>query len=146
VLTIHHTGRSGEHLRGAIAIDGAATTTIKVEKSEDVLTLTCTKQKDAAEFDPFRLRLVEYETSAIVSLIGGPLTVDIGQPAVRRLLGEWWNSHETDWVSVNTLVESKIATKPTFHRNAKALVRANVIESKGDGHARRYRMVRPPML
>jgi RecA-family ATPase len=71
VLTIHHTGRSGEHMRGAIAIDGAATTTIKVEKSEDVVELTCTKQKDAPEFDSFRLRLVEYENSAVLSLIHG---------------------------------------------------------------------------
>jgi AAA domain len=146
VLTIHHTGRSGEHMRGAIAIDGAATTTIKVEKDEDIVHLACTKQKDAPEFDSFRLRLVEYENSAVLSLIEGAMTVDIGQPAVRKLLVEWWNSHETDWVSVSTLIESKIVTKATFFRNAKALEKARVIDSKGEGNARRYRMVHMPAL
>jgi hypothetical protein len=94
--------------------------------------LTCTKQKDAPEFDSFRLRLVEYENSAVLSLIHGPLTVDIGQPAVRKMLVEWWNSHETDPVSVSTLVESKIVTKATFHRNAKALERQGFVEAKGE--------------
>jgi hypothetical protein len=146
ILTIHHTGRSGEHMRGAIAIDGAATTTIKVEKDEDVINLTCTKQKDAPEFDAFRLRLVQYEDSACLSLIHGPMTVDIGQPAVRKMLVEWWNSHETDLVSVSTLVESKIVTKPTFHRNAKALERQGLVEAVGGGNARRYRLLRKPEL
>lgn len=146
ILTIHHTGRSGEHMRGAIAIDGAATTTIKVEKDEDIVNLTCTKQKDAPEFDAFRLRLVGYETSAVLSLIHGPLSVDIGQPAVRKMLAEWWNSHETDPVSVSTLVDSKIVTKATFHRNAKALERQGLVEAVGGGNARRYRLTRKPEL
>jgi hypothetical protein len=146
VLTIHHTGRDGDHLRGAVAIDGAATTTIKVEKDAEILTISNPKQKDAAEFDPFRLRLVPYEESAILSLIHGPLTVDLGQPAVRKMLVEWWNSHETDWVSVSTLVDAKVVTKATFHRNAKALERQGHIEAKGDGNARRYRLTHKPEL
>lgn len=146
VLTIHHTGRSGEHMRGAIAIDGAATTTIKVEKDEEIVNLTCTKQKDAPEFDAFRLRLIPYDSSAILSLIDGPVTVDIRQPAVRKMIIEWWNSHETDWVSTSTLVESKIVAKATFYRNAKALEKQGFVETKGDGNARRYRLTRKPEL
>lgn len=146
VLTVHHTGRDGDHLRGAVAIDGAATTTIKVEKDQEILTISNPKQKDAPEFDPFRLRLVAYDDSAILSLIHGPLTVDLGQPAVRKMLVEWWDSHETDWVSVSTLVDSKIVTKPTFHRNAKALERQGHVESKGEGSVRRYRLVHKPQL
>ena len=146
VLTIHHTGRNGEHLRGAIAIDGAATTTIKVEKDQEILTITNTKQKDAAEFDPFKLRLVSYEESAILSLIHGPVTIDARQPAVRKMLIEWWNLHETDWVSASVVIESNIVTKATFYRNAKALVRQGLVEEKGDGNQRRYRLVHKPQL
>lgn len=144
VLVVHHTGRNGEHMRGAIAIDGAATTVIKVEKAEEILTVTNTKQKDAPPFDAFRLRLVGYGESAILSLIWGAPTVDIGQPAVRRMLGEWWDSHETDWVSRSLLVEEKIVSKPTFHRAAKPLENRGVIETKGDGSTRRYRLTRKP--
>ncbi len=146
VLTIHHTGRDGDHLRGAVAIDGAATTTIKVEKDQEILTISNPKQKDAPEFDPFRLRMVAYDDSAILSLIHGPLTVDLSQPAVRKMLVEWWDSHETDWVSVSTLVDARVVTKATFHRNAKALERQGHVEAKGDGSQRRYRLTHKPEL
>lgn len=146
VLTIHHTGRSGEHMRGAIAIDGAATTTIKVEKAEEVLTLECTKQKDAPEFDGFRLRLVSYQESAILSPIQGPLGVDIGQPAVRKMLVEWWDSHETDWVSRKDILDAKIASRNTFHRATKALEKTRLVEAKGEGSTRRFRLTKKPEL
>lgn len=144
VLVVHHTGRAGEHMRGSVAMDGAANTLIKAEKSDEVIQIECAKQKDAPEFDPFKLRLVSYESSAILSLIDGPMSVDIGQPAVRAMLTEWWNSHETDWVSVTTLVESKIVTKATFYRNAKALERTGLVASKGTGGSKRYQLTREP--
>jgi hypothetical protein len=58
VLVVHHTGRAGEHMRGSIAMDGAATTTIKVTKTAELVELECTKQKDTAEFENVRLRMV----------------------------------------------------------------------------------------
>lgn len=146
ILTIHHTGRNGEHMRGAIAIDGAATTTIKVNKDEDIVNIECTKQKDAPEFDAFRLRLVAFNESAVLSLIQGPMTVDIRQPAVRKMLVEWWDSHETDWTSASALVESKIVSKATFYRVAKPLERHGLVESKGEASARRFRLTRKPEL
>jgi hypothetical protein len=146
VLTIHHTGRSGDHMRGAIAIDGAATTTIKVEKGEDVLNITCTKQKDAPEFDPFRLRLVSYQESAILSPIHGSVGLDLGQPAVRKMLIEWWDLHGTDDVSIKVLEDSKIVSRTTFYRNAKALEDKGFIESFGKGSARRYKLLHQPQL
>jgi hypothetical protein len=146
VLTIHHTGRSGDHMRGAIAIDGAATTTIKVEKGDDILNLTCTKQKDAPEFDPFRLRLVSYQESAILSPIHGAAGLDLGQPAVRKMLIEWWDLHGTGDVSIKVLEDSKIVSRTTFYRNAKALEDRGFIESFGKGNGRRYRLLRQPQL
>ncbi len=144
VLVVHHTGRGGEHMRGSIAMDGAATTLLKVEKAEEYVTIECTKQKDTQEFDPIRLRMVPYEASAILSLIEGPPTVDIGQTAVRRALTDWWNSHETDWVSASVLIESKIFSKATFYRSAKSLERAGLVEVKGGGSAKRFRLTREP--
>lgn len=144
VLIVHHQGRSGDHMRGSTAMEGAATTIIKVAKDDDVLTIECTKQKDAPEFEPFALRLVSYDSSAILSPIldGTPQRTDT--LAVRRMLADWWDSHETDWVSVTTLIEARIVSKNTFHRTKKSLERANVIEIKGEGTTRRYRLSRKP--
>lgn len=144
VLIVHHQGRSGDHMRGSTAMEGAATTIIKVVKDDDVLTIECTKQKDAPEFDPFALRLTSYDSSAILSPImdGTPQRTDT--PVVRKMLLDWWDSHETDWVSVSTLVESKIVAKQTFHRVKKVLERAGVMEMKGEGATRRYRLLKRP--
>lgn len=144
VLVVHHQGRSGDHMRGSTALEGAATTIIKVAKDEDSVEVECMKQKDAPEFDKINLRLVSHDSSAILSPTGHELIVHIGHPAVQRMLTDWWNSHETDWVSVTTLVESKITAKSTFHRSKKPLERAGLVEVKGEGGARRYRLSRQP--
>jgi hypothetical protein len=144
VLVVHHQGRSGDHMRGSTALEGAATTIIKVAKDEDLISVECTKQKDAPPFDPFKLRLIQYDSSAILSLNFDETPHRTDTPATRRALSDWWNSHETDWVSVSSLVESKVVTKPTFHRVKKPLERAGLIEATGEGSQRRYRLTRQP--
>lgn len=146
VLIVHHQGRNGDHMRGSTAMEGAATTIIKVTKDDAILTVECTKQKDAPEFDALRLRLVPYESSAIVSLTDAGPSVPTSQPAVRQMLADWWNQHETDWVSVTTLVDTKVCTKATFHRNKKALMRDGILNSDGEGKSIRYRLTREPSV
>jgi hypothetical protein len=144
VLIVHHQGRSGDHMRGSTALEGAATTIVKVVKDEESISIECMKQKDAPEFDKIDLRLIAHDSSAILSLTERQLTIHIGHPAVQRMLSDWWNSHETDWISVSTLVDSKIASKATFHRAKKPLERAHLLEAKGEGGARRYRLTKKP--
>jgi hypothetical protein len=144
VLVVHHQGRTGDHMRGSTALEGAATTIIKVAKDEDLLSIECTKQKDAPPFDPFTLRLIPYDSSAILSLNSHETPHRTDTPATKRALSDWWNSHETDWVSVTSLVESKVVAKPTFHRMKKPLERAGLIEASGEGSQRRYRLTRQP--
>jgi hypothetical protein len=146
VLVVHHSGRTGEHMRGSVAIDGAATTIIKVTRSDEILNVECTKQKDAPESDAIRLRLVSYETSAILSGTDffAPSTVD--SPATRRLLVDWWDTFGTDWVSTSKLVEVTGASKTTLWRNLKDLVTAHIVESKGESNARRYRLRSQPLV
>lgn len=144
VLVVHHQGRTGDHMRGSTALEGAATTIIKVAKDEDLLSIECSKQKDAPPFDPFMLRLIPFDSSAILSLNFDETPHRTDTPATRRALSDWWNSHETDWVSVTSLVESKVVTKPTFHRMKKPLERAGLIQASGEGSQRRYRLTRQP--
>jgi hypothetical protein len=146
VLVVHHQGRNGEHMRGSTALEGAANTVIKVTKEDDLIDLECSKQKDAVEFDKIKLRLVQHGSSAILSLIFGETPLRTDTVTLRRMLMDWWNSHETDWVSVTTLVESRIVTKATFHRTKKALEAAHIVQSAGDGISRRYRLTQKPDL
>ncbi len=53
VWLLHHTDKTGLHDRGSSVILGACDTQIRVGKSkENVITLTCEKQRDAPFFDP----------------------------------------------------------------------------------------------
>lgn len=146
VLTIHHTGRNGEHMRGSIAMDGAATTLIKVAKAEDIVSLECSKQKDAPEFDAFRLRLTPYAESAVLSPIQGFSPSSVDSPAVQRLTSSWWDSFETDWVGAKTVIEATESSRNTFFRHVKALERALMVEAKGDGPSKRFRLLRNPRV
>jgi len=60
VLVVHHTGWSGDRMRGSSAWGGALDTDILVTKTGDRLApkaeLRCEKQKDGPEFEPFTLQ------------------------------------------------------------------------------------------
>lgn len=144
VMPVHHTGRNGEHMRGSIALDGAADTLIKVSRSEEIILVECAKQKDAAEFSQLRLRAVPFEGSIIVSeTIGGP-TSTLDSPNVGRLLQAWWSHCETDWVTPKLLADLSGLPRVTLWRATKDLVKAGMAEVRGEGPARRVRLSRQP--
>lgn len=55
VLFLHHFNRGGK-FRGSSVLDGAFDTVILMDREGDISTVVCDKQKDAAEFEPFRLK------------------------------------------------------------------------------------------
>lgn len=57
VLLVHHTRKDGLEVRGSSALLGAVDTAALVLRNGSGLTVKCTKQKDAAEFDDLRLRI-----------------------------------------------------------------------------------------
>ena len=62
VVIIHHTGKDKRRgPRGANAIGAAVDTEIQLKKSDDTVTVSCTKQSDFDEFEPFKIRLVQIE-------------------------------------------------------------------------------------
>lgn len=146
VALVHHSGRHGEHMRGSIALDGAANTVLRVTKADDLINLECVKQKDAPQFEALKLRAVPYEPSIIISgtVAAGPSTVDT--PSVVRLRLAWWNSFETEWVTPKLLGEATGAPRTTLYRSVRALVRAGLAETKGDGSSRRCRLTRDPTV
>jgi hypothetical protein len=66
VLLVHHTRRDGANERGSTALRGAADTMLAVTVADDIVTLACDKQRDAAPFDSLRLRLLEVGSSVVL--------------------------------------------------------------------------------
>lgn len=149
VLVLHHTPRVGDHMRGSTAMEGAATTIIRVVKDGDFLTVTNDpedggKQKDTEPFAPINLRLTPYESSVIVTATEPGSQVRIDTRAVQDMLKSWWQLHGSDPVSVAVLVKSGVCSDRTFHRNRGALLRAAIIGEEGKGNTKRYHLVNQP--
>lgn len=57
VLVIHHTNKAGTSERGSGALRGACDTVLHLQHADDLLQLTCSKQKDSEPFTPINLAL-----------------------------------------------------------------------------------------
>jgi uncharacterized membrane protein len=58
VMTVHHSGKDVDRgMRGSSALFGAASTVIRAERNDRVVTLLCDKQRDYDEFDPIHFQL-----------------------------------------------------------------------------------------
>ncbi len=66
VLIVHHEARAGENMRGSTALEGAATTQVRVTKDGPHLKIENPKQKDAPEFEPIRVILAPRLDSAVI--------------------------------------------------------------------------------
>ena len=58
VQLIHHANKSGAAERGSSALRAACDTMLSLERVDDLLTLSCEKQKDSEPFEPIALCLV----------------------------------------------------------------------------------------
>ena len=70
VVTIHHTGWDETRERGSTALRGALDTLIALRRQDDLITVTCRKQKDALPFSDLQLKLtpVPDTSSAVLRL------------------------------------------------------------------------------
>jgi hypothetical protein len=146
ILTVHHTPRGGEHLRGSTALEGAAGTIITVKKDADILTLSADpehggKTKDVAPFDDVQLRMVPYLESVILTDVSHSgleaLTVT---PEIKKALTLWWEQHGSDPVTANLLVRTDVIGERQFYRWAKKLVNQGILVKTGRGQMTRYAM------
>lgn len=65
ILIAHHIGRNGDNPRGSTAVDGAATTMIRVEKDGARIRLDVVKQRDSEPAEPITFRLLPHAGSAV---------------------------------------------------------------------------------
>lgn len=144
VLVVHHQGRQGDHMRGNTAMDGAATTIIRVTKEDEIVTVECAKQKDDAEFDPLSLRLVQTGSSAVFCLTDVETISQQISGKSEELSRQWWQIFETKWVSPTALMEATGIAKATVYRSLNSLAKAGLVEDDGKEKRPSYRLKREP--
>jgi hypothetical protein len=143
VLVVHHQGRSGDHMRGSTALEGAADTVLQVVRDEREITLKNPKQKNAAEFDDITLRMVPMLESVVLQLSDGATSVTQNTVAMKMAV-RWWDLFGDDLVSVSRLIAAGVATERTFYRHVKELLRSAVCVKQSVGRSTFYGLVHDP--
>ncbi|WP_020385893.1 AAA family ATPase [Kribbella catacumbae] len=143
VLTVHHQGRSGDHMRGSTAMDGAATTVIRVEKDEDVITVKNPKQKDVDEFEDIELKLTPCGPSAVLTLTDGKTAGSA--TAATKTAQRWYETFQTDKVTATKLIDAELTTKATFYRHVRILIDQGAVMKEEAGRATYYSLTRVPV-
>jgi hypothetical protein len=109
VMVIHHTRLAGDRERGNTAFRGAADAMLSVEKDGPDITISCTKQKDAEEFEAINLELtpVEGTDSCVVSSSGAAIKRDEEYAVVLDALDRLQPCKWDDWTAATGLSPSR---------------------------------------
>lgn len=147
VLVVHHEPRTGENLRGSTALEGAATTVLRVNKDGDVITLTTSKQKDAPEQPDMKLALEPIGDSAILSheAVGiAGLTTE----SEHHVLSVLRDSFGTGGATKTELREAANLPKTSYYRAINDLVNKDLVWKRKDGRSTVYSLpgVKPEEL
>jgi hypothetical protein len=133
-LLVHHEPRNGDHLRGAIALEGAATTVLRTFKERlgsggIQVTVETSKQKDIAEPDPFCLQVVEHHKSAVLPRL------QAGQAALSQtemFILQTLQDAPSEWVSKGELKSTCALSDTTFYNNINKLISKGYVDQTGD--------------
>jgi len=143
VCLLHHVNKSGD-TRGSTALPGALDTIIEVKRDDDILTLTCGKQKDAEEFTSFHLlrRIIEVDnddTSLVLipsDQTGGATSAN-DRKVKAILVDVFGDAGATASQWEKACGEAGIA-HTTFFRARKNLLQAGEITADKEGRGARY--------
>ena len=127
VLLVHHARKDGEVERGSSALSGAVDTMFSVRLTNLKLAVRCWKQKDAAEFDKFDLRLTPTLNSCALTDPGTPLFSPRALGLLRSLVE---NDNGAGVKSSAWRVSSRFA-ETTFHRSRNELVSGGLVVKDG---------------
>ena len=141
LLIVHHEARTGDNPRGSSALEGAATTLIRLTRDGMIVTLECKKQKDGPEFPPINAKLerVQLPGSSSLAYCHEPVAVsDLTGEAETHVLAALRQSFDSTGASASTLLKVSGLTDRTFYRALKALVTKGLIVNTGTQHRTRY--------
>jgi AAA domain/Bifunctional DNA primase/polymerase, N-terminal len=139
ILTVHHTPRNGENLRGSTALEGAASTIIHFAKDGDEVELTNKKQKDAPEQPKMKLTLADTgESAALFS--DAPRSTSVG-PNEQRILDVLADYRDRECPA--TELKEAVNIGGSFHRARNKLLNQGRILLRVDGRSKLYRLADP---
>jgi hypothetical protein len=131
VMFVHHEARAGDNMRGSTALEGAATTILRVEKDGSRLQLTNPKQKDAAEADPMTLWVVPRLHSVVIAGKPDTPTLESRTASETKILGVLLESFGSTGASATTLRNATGLAESTFHWALNRLVKDGEIQNVG---------------
>lgn len=131
LLLVHHEARAGENMRGSTALEGAATTLIRVTKDGTHVRLDNPKQKDAAEFEPIRLRLVPQLASVTIQSHDGVGLDEEMSASEQKIIGVLRESFGTTGASGSKLFDVAGIPKTSYYRALNRLVTNGAVRNVG---------------
>jgi hypothetical protein len=137
ILIVHHEPRNGENLRGSTALEGAATTILRVSKDGNAVELSNTKQKDTAVQPTMLLALTPTGDSAILSqnAVGIATLTTKSEDQLLAVLGNTFGNRE---VAKTELRETADQPTTTFYRSINALVSKGLVRERQRGNSTLY--------
>jgi hypothetical protein len=144
ILTLHHEPRNAEHLRGSSAMEGAATTIIRASLAGSIVSLNCTKQKDAPAFAPINaaietVRLGDSPGMSSVAYCQDPVAVtDLTQESEAHVLAVLWQLFGSTGASATALLKASELPERSFYRVRESLVNKGLIVNLGTAARTRY--------
>ena len=143
VCVVHHTGKSGEMERGSTALRGAADTMLSVTKSEDVVMVSCAKQKDDPDFPAISLTLVPVADDQVHSCVLKDTPARAGALAGSKLLALQILSYFTrEGASYTRWLGATKLDERTFLRARKDLIDEKYVQKEGEGRGKPYVVTR----
>ena len=128
---LHHEARAGDNMRGSTALEGAATTILRVVKDGPRVELTNPKQKDGAEADPVTLWVVPRLQSVVVA--GQPEGPTMVQRAASedKILAVLAESFSETGACSTVLLDAAGLPRSTFHRALNRLLTDGQVQNLG---------------
>lgn len=141
VLLIHHPGKEASSAeRGHSSLRGAADTMFQLKTVKNVLQMTCTKQKDAAPFNPVSLRLTR-PTGLASSLVVESLSAKRSLlPSEAQSLAAL-TSFGQEGASFREWMASSGIRKRTLYRCIEDLIPLGLVRRTTIGREHRYSLV-----
>lgn len=139
VVLLHHSRKDGESVRGSTALPGAMDAMIAVKNDSGTLRISCEKQKDAAEFDPFDCLLKPVGESCVI----GPknawdqATKTIGQ-FHQKLAFSLRDFQHAGGASASAWLGASGVAKTSFYRALRELLEWDYVALDREGRGGRY--------
>lgn len=141
-LTVHHTPRSGDNLRGSIALEGAADTILLATKDGDQITIVNQKQKNSVAMADMELILETHADSAVL-IQPDPVqqSQKLGKTQLKIL--EVLEEFPEEWVSSGRF-QGATGLDKGFYRPVNKLIDAGYIDFREGAGRKEYKLVKTP--